>query len=81
MIRKHFGSFARDLAGLAGGVADENDPGSPLCRHLHGVGEKIICRFGYLHRDNAAAATGVILWCEETGVKFLAPVCSSVVGV
>jgi hypothetical protein len=80
MVWKHVRGFARDLAGLVDCIADENDPRSALCRHLHSGDEKLIWRLGYLHNDNAAA-TGVVLCCEENGVKFVAPVCSSVVGV
>jgi hypothetical protein len=81
MVWKYLRSFARDLVGLGDCVAEENDPCSDLCRHLHRMGEKLISRLRYLHHNNAAAPTRVIIWCEENGAQFVATVCGGVVRV
>jgi hypothetical protein len=81
MVWKHLRSCVRDVASLGGCVAEENNSGSPLCRHLHCGDEKLIWRLGYLHDDRVAAPTGVVIWCEEDGVKFIATESKSVVGV
>jgi hypothetical protein len=72
MVWKHVRGFAGDLPGLGGCIAEENDPGSALCRHLHCGDEKLIWRLGHLHSDSAARPAKVLVWCEKDSVEFVA---------